>query len=430
MKNNRKFLATALTGAAVVGALGISAGAVKAVPSTHKLYFKNQPADVAAYNIEGSNYFKLRDIAKLVDFPAVYNPKDNSVILSISGNYYETSGAVSPTKAPIQTAEAKISPQIVYLDGTKQDMTVYNINGSNYFKLRELGDAIGFKVEFDAAASRVDIAAHISSWNSLMDEFNEKVTACLGDRKDKPYTPSTQVSEALQKAVLDYEMQITGRNLFGKNDKKLLSIAAALDSMQDAPLEVGDQPANRYLADEMRLLAGRAHLYDWTTDAEPTQPTTSDDKELDDQKRVDTSPVTEADLRAWELEMVDAVNAERRKAGVPELEVSEEAMAYARYWAEQCKTDFRHSVWSDMRTYGKLIGKDPEVTLQALEGGENIGYFYEDDKTAVVSHNMQMVMESPGHKATMLDPIWTHIGIGFAIEENGKIYCVQSFPLN
>ena len=420
MKNNRKFLATALTGAAVVGALGISAGAVKAVPSTHKLYFKNQPADVAAYNIEGSNYFKLRDIAKLVDFPAVYNPKDNSVILSISGNYYETSGAVSPTKAPIQTAEAKISPQIVYLDGTKQDMTVYNINGSNYFKLRELGDAIGFKVEFDAAASRVDIAAPISSWNSLMDEFNEKVTACLGDRKDKPYTPSTQVSEALQKTALDYEMQITGRNLFGKNDKKLLSIAAALDSMQDAPLEVGGQPANRYLADEIRLLAGRAHLYDWTTDAEQSQPTASDDK-----KPVDTSPVTEADLRAWELEMVDAVNAERRKAGVPELEIKKEAMEYARYWAEHCKTKFRHSEYLDFCDYADQLEMDRETVYHALGGGENIVRFTGGNS---VGHPMKAVMDSPGHKATMLSSDNKYIGIGFAVAENGEIFCVQLFP--
>lgn len=37
----------------------------------------------------------------------------------------------------------------------------------------------------------------------------------------------------------------------------------------------------------------------------------------------------EADLRAWELEI--AVNEARRKAGVPELEIREEAMTFAQY---------------------------------------------------------------------------------------------------
>ena len=48
IKTNNRFLTTMLTSAALVTMLSANAGAVKAVPSTHKLYVNNQPADVAA----------------------------------------------------------------------------------------------------------------------------------------------------------------------------------------------------------------------------------------------------------------------------------------------------------------------------------------------------------------------------------------------
>jgi|GEM_PF-6134652 len=173
MKINNKFFATALTGAAVAGMLSASAGAVRAVPSTHKLYVNNQPADVAAYNIEGNNYFKLRDIAKPVGFGVAYDPQVNSVALT-SNQPYEDDGSGGDAKTTVQaTDNAKPSPQTIYVDGAQQSPTVYNINGNNYFKLRDLGEMIDFSVGFTAATSRVDIdtdhkAEIIHSYNKTL----------------------------------------------------------------------------------------------------------------------------------------------------------------------------------------------------------------------------------------------------------------------
>ena len=37
------------------------------------------------------------------------------------------------------------------IDGKAADgLSVYNIGGNNYFKLRDLGDALGFTVDYDA----------------------------------------------------------------------------------------------------------------------------------------------------------------------------------------------------------------------------------------------------------------------------------------
>ena len=36
------------------------------------------------------------------------------------------------------------------VDGVDADCDKYNIDGSNYFKLRDLGNALGFTVDYDA----------------------------------------------------------------------------------------------------------------------------------------------------------------------------------------------------------------------------------------------------------------------------------------
>ena len=47
-------------------------------------------------------------------------------------------------------ADVTPSPQKLSVDGTDADCDKYNIDGSNYFKLRDLGNALGFTVDYDA----------------------------------------------------------------------------------------------------------------------------------------------------------------------------------------------------------------------------------------------------------------------------------------
>ena len=40
----------------------------------------------------------------------------------------------------------------IRIDGAEVKLTAYNIGGNNYFMLRDLGEALGFEVDYDAAA--------------------------------------------------------------------------------------------------------------------------------------------------------------------------------------------------------------------------------------------------------------------------------------
>lgn len=51
---------------------------------------------------------------------------------------------------------AEHTPQRVYVDGTVVQMDAYNIGGSNYVKLRDIGEAVGFNVYWDGKSIQID----------------------------------------------------------------------------------------------------------------------------------------------------------------------------------------------------------------------------------------------------------------------------------
>ncbi len=51
------------------------------------------------------------------------------------------------------------SPNTVYLDGQRVDLAAYSINGTNYVKLRDVGELMGFNVYWDGANVQVDSTA-------------------------------------------------------------------------------------------------------------------------------------------------------------------------------------------------------------------------------------------------------------------------------
>ena len=69
------------------GELETGNGSVKeALLSDAQLYVDGQNVSAEAYNIDGMNYFKLRDVAKAVDFGVSWSDELNSIgIFTIAG---------------------------------------------------------------------------------------------------------------------------------------------------------------------------------------------------------------------------------------------------------------------------------------------------------------------------------------------------------
>ncbi len=113
--------------------------------------------DVEKYNIDGYNYFKLRDIACLLNgTPAQFSvdwDAENNAARIVSGQPYTANGSELVIGAD-RSATAVRSPQTIVIDGeVRSDLAAFNLAGNNFFKLRDLGEALGFQVDYDAATN-------------------------------------------------------------------------------------------------------------------------------------------------------------------------------------------------------------------------------------------------------------------------------------
>ncbi|MBQ9980014.1 MAG: creatininase family protein [Oscillospiraceae bacterium] len=68
-----------------------------AIPTLQTFYLDGEEVDIEAYNINGNNYVKLRDVGRLVDFGVTYIEEDNSVQIDSEARYIEEGATVPAT---------------------------------------------------------------------------------------------------------------------------------------------------------------------------------------------------------------------------------------------------------------------------------------------------------------------------------------------
>ena len=106
------------------------------------------------YNIDGSNYFKLRDLAYILNgtgsqFSVGYDNATHTITCTRGEAYTPVGGEAQPGEDKSSTATP--SSHSLYIDGAAVSLQAFNIGGNNFFKLRDLGEALNFKVDYDGA---------------------------------------------------------------------------------------------------------------------------------------------------------------------------------------------------------------------------------------------------------------------------------------
>ena len=133
---------------------------INATPTTSAVLVNGKTVAFDSYNIAGNNYFKLRDLAFTLNstvkqFKVDWDSAQNSINLTNSLPYSAVGGEMQGKGAGEKVATPTSS--IVYLDGREIQLTAYNIGGNNYFKLRDIGQAIDFGVGWDDATRIITI---------------------------------------------------------------------------------------------------------------------------------------------------------------------------------------------------------------------------------------------------------------------------------
>lgn len=131
-----------------------------AIPSYAKVIVDGNEISFDAYNINDNNYFKLRDLAFVLNgsakqFGVEWNEEKNAINLVSASPYTAVGGEMAVGTGVNQ--QAMLTDSEIYKDNELVYVTGYNINNNNYFKLRDIAKLFDFCVTWDEATSTIII---------------------------------------------------------------------------------------------------------------------------------------------------------------------------------------------------------------------------------------------------------------------------------
>jgi len=159
----KKAVSVALALALAFGILATlvnAAGGLTATPTEATVLVDGKKVAFDAYNINGNNYFKLRDLAYTLNgtkkqFSVGWDGAKNAITLTSGESYVATGGEMAGKGSGAKTPKPTSSR--IYKDGKEVQFTAYNIEDNNYFKLRDIGEAFDFGVDWDGASKTIAI---------------------------------------------------------------------------------------------------------------------------------------------------------------------------------------------------------------------------------------------------------------------------------
>lgn len=188
--------------------------------TTQKVKLDGKDVVIYGYNIDGYNYFKLRDLAAVLkDTKAKFGVeyKDAMVTLTKGADY-----KLAETDQKEVKAESKgmLTNDKVMVGDKALTATAYKVDDSNYYKLRDLGEALGFGVDYDKATNTVLL-------------MSEKEAA----KEEKVAPKLEELKEAVKKELVN-EKEVRESEAYKKADDKVKSnfenaVAAAKSLLDD-----------------------------------------------------------------------------------------------------------------------------------------------------------------------------------------------------
>lgn len=127
---------------------------------------------------------------------------------------------------------------------------------------------------------------------------------------------------------------------------------------------------------------------------------------------------SDAETLSYAEQVVELVNAERAKAGLPALTMDADVTAAANVRAKEIVQQFSHTR-PDGSSFSSVL-KEQGVSFRG--SGENIAWGQKTPEQV-----MNAWMNSDGHRANILNKNFKNIGVGYYQDENGVNHWVQLF---
>ncbi|MGL4791752.1 MAG: glycoside hydrolase family 10 protein, partial [Anaerotignaceae bacterium] len=134
---------------------------VEAIATQSKVLVDGIEKSFESYNIDGYTYFKLRDIAFSINstgkqFNTTWDESKQAITIATNTGY-ETVGGEMELSSVLKNKTATTSTATLYVNNVIVECEVYNIDGYNYYKLRDLGKTIDFGITWDEELNTIGI---------------------------------------------------------------------------------------------------------------------------------------------------------------------------------------------------------------------------------------------------------------------------------
>ncbi|CDZ75377.1 hypothetical protein ING2D1G_1238 [Peptoniphilus sp. ING2-D1G] len=179
-----------------------------------------------SYNIDGYNYFRIKDIAKSLKntdkkFDIFFDENKNSITLLRNKNYEDNSQSIYAKKAIAEPTKAKL-----YIEDKEILISGINISGYNYYRIRDIASIFDFGITYNPSENSVVINTKVEYSSSGNDYLKAPE---YGDLVEKE-----EFIDAFSKSYLNlYRAQmniISDLMEKGSSNNEILSLQRSLNS--------------------------------------------------------------------------------------------------------------------------------------------------------------------------------------------------------
>lgn len=257
----------------VLGNISYADTSIVAQKNESKLLVNDQTVSVDAYNINGNNYFKLRDVAIMLNnterqFDVSWDEKNQKLAITTAKAY---SSDLTLSNGGNKTKKAYFRLSNIALDGESIVLAAFNIDGNNYFKLRDLSEKLGFSSSWNQKLQAIEVnsgnISDIKPWDYAK-KLGRGVDVDWSKTKDgRKYYNEQAVKDFKKAGVSHVRIRIAD-----KADETLLK---GLDAQIKDCIKNGVIPVIAYQADEFKNNPNEKNIKEvidwWTTVAKRYQ---------------------------------------------------------------------------------------------------------------------------------------------------------------
>lgn len=189
MKKHISLLIIVMIISSVIGTNSFAKNEINATTTQSNIVLDGNNIYCMGFNILDNNYFMLRDLAENLSgstsqFDVIWNGEKNRIEI-VTGKVY-TAVDSKNTKSYYSDRKYSANPtnSEIFIDGQVQSVIAYNIDGNNYFKLRDLGDLIPFDVTWDDQANEIRIFSQVPQ-----NGYRAEMAFTAKDNKLSPFFP-------------------------------------------------------------------------------------------------------------------------------------------------------------------------------------------------------------------------------------------------